>query len=109
MLLLPFDFKVNYIPGSRMGIRDYLSRDPIFEPPPGSAEHEGELVIALIRQVNQQRKNINVKQVVELNNSDAQNRRASHTRLAENTRKPPSGRQVDSEEETTRRHSYEKR
>ncbi len=51
-----------------MGITDYLSRDPSFEALP--AEDESELVIALIRSLNQQ-KNINyLKQAVEVFNSN---------------------------------------
>ncbi len=65
-----------------MGITGYLSRDPIFAAPP--AEDESELVIALIRSLNQQ-KNINhLKQAIDVINSESQKRKISLTRLTEN-------------------------
>ncbi len=53
MRLLPFDFTVFYTPGSRMGITNYLSRDPAFKAPP--PKHESSLVIAIIKQLNIQK------------------------------------------------------
>ncbi len=53
MRLLPYDFTVKYVPGSQMGITDYLSRDPISPAPPPLDEKE--LVIAIIKELNVQK------------------------------------------------------
>ncbi len=58
MRLLPYEFDIVYTPGSRMGITDYLSRSPHEEPPPCD-EDEGQLVIAILRELNTQ-KNANI-------------------------------------------------
>ncbi len=90
-----------------MGITDYLSRYPIFEALP--AEDESELVLMLIRSLNQQ-KNINyLKQAVEVINSESQKRIALHSRSTTNKRNQTSGRQLGSEKQTERRRSNEKR
>ncbi len=86
MLLLPIDFTVKYVPGSRMGITDYLGRDPIFEAPP--AEDESELIIALIRHLNQQKNNNYLKQADQVIKYESQKRRTFHIRLTTNKRKP---------------------
>ncbi len=107
MRLLPFDFTVKYVPGSRMGITDYLSRDPTFEAFP--AEDESELVIAIIRRLSQQ-KNMNyLKTANQIMNSAAQKKNLSHTRPTENKRKPLSGPPQVSESQTRRSRREEQR
>ena len=50
MRRLPFDFVVKYVPGSRMSITDYLSRDLTVAVP--KEEDQSELIIAKIKELN---------------------------------------------------------
>ncbi len=72
MRLLPFDFEVECVPGSRMGITDYPSRDTTFTAP--KEKDESELFIATIKELNIL-KNLNLlKAAASLLTTDAERR-----------------------------------
>ena len=64
MRLLPYDFTVKYVPGSQMGITDYLSRNPNFPAP--KRQDESELVIARIKDLNTQKNACYLKTAAEV-------------------------------------------
>ena len=68
--LLPSDFEVKNVAGSRMGIAEYLIRNPIFKTPP--AEDASELVVPLIRRPNQQKKIMYLRTAIQIMNLAAQ-------------------------------------
>ncbi len=64
MRLLPFEFDIMYTPRSRMRLTNYLSRSP-HETLPTSEEDEGQLGIAILRELNVQKNTQILKQQLE--------------------------------------------
>ncbi len=90
--MLPYEFEVIYQPGSKMGITDYLSRSPCFGAPKEPPD-ETELIVAMIKQLNQRKNRVVLQAVVskweadsvEDNRVEIENK--THEKISENEMK----------------------